>query len=73
MAVSTMLNGTLSEQMRITSAQIEFNDQVDNTKIAAFDMSGITTATTRTFTFPDAAGTLLTTTDIPATSRTIGN
>ena len=69
MAVSTMLNGTLSEQMRITSAQIEFNDQVDNTKIAAFDMSGITTATTRTFTFPDAAGTLLTTTDIPATEQ----
>ena len=43
----------------------EFEDDVfrilddgDNTKEAAFQASGITTGTTRTFTFPDASGTL---------------
>lgn len=40
-----------------------FNN-VDNTKIAAFDASGISAATTRTFTFPDANGTLALTSDI---------
>lgn len=34
-------------------------DNVDLTKIAEFQLSGITTATTRTYTFPDADGTFL--------------
>lgn len=34
-------------------------DDVDDTKNATFECSGITTGTTRTFSFPDATGTLL--------------
>lgn len=33
-------------------------DDLDDTKIVAFQVSGLTTATTRTFTFPDADGTI---------------
>lgn len=39
-------------------------DGADNTKRAVFAASGITTATTRNFTFPDADGTLALTSDI---------
>jgi len=42
-------------------------DEGDDTKIVAFQASGITTATTRTMTVPDADGTLLTDTDLGVT------
>jgi hypothetical protein len=32
-------------------------DSVDTTKVATFEVSGLTTATTRTYTFPDVSGT----------------
>lgn len=38
----------------------------DSTKIVDFDVSGLTTATTRTFTFPDASGIIALTTDLNA-------
>lgn len=42
-------------------------DNADNTKVAQFQASGITTATTRTFTFPDASGTFMLTSAIGST------
>lgn len=41
-------------------------DNGDGTKRAAFEASGISTATTRTFTFPNANGTLALTSDVSA-------
>lgn len=38
--------------------RFNITDNVDATKVATFQVSGITTATTRTFTFPDANGVL---------------
>jgi hypothetical protein len=40
------------------AGKVRIKDAADNTKIAAFDVSGITTATTRTITVPDASITL---------------
>lgn len=44
-------------------------DNTDNTKKAAFQISGITSATTRTFTFPDVTGILALTTGTGGTNR----
>jgi len=41
-----------------------FRDSTDNTKIGAHDYSGITTGTTRTFTWPDKDGTVAMTSDV---------
>lgn len=46
-----------------SDATFRIQDDADDTKEAAFEASGITTATTRTFTFPDKSGTLATTDD----------
>jgi len=57
---------TLAGLTSVTSTAVITNDSgfrvrnnTDNTKQAAFDVSGITTGTTRTYTFPDASGTFL--------------
>ncbi len=42
----------------------EIKDNSDNTKVATFQASGITTGTTRTYTFPNANGTLALLSDI---------
>jgi len=44
-------------------------DEADNTKVAAFQASGITTGTTRTITIPDQNGTLAMLSDIQSPSK----
>lgn len=46
-------------------------NSTDITKIVAFDASGITTGTTRTFIFPNKSGTFAVTSDIPASLSTV--
>lgn len=58
---TTVLTGTkLDDTMSLV-------DNADNTKVVQFQLSGITTATTRTFTFPNANGTFMLTSAIGST------
>ncbi len=47
-------------------------DDGDNTKVLAFQCSGITTSTTRTLTVPDASGTIALTSDLVMPSINVG-
>jgi hypothetical protein len=57
------------------SANFQIYDGINNTKVAKFDLTGITTATTRTYTLPDSDGTLALTnhthTYLPLTGGTL--
>ena len=53
----------------VTDASFAIQDDADNTKKAAFDASSISAATTRTYTRPDANGTLITTGDTGSVSN----
>lgn len=50
----------------VTDATFTIQDDADNTKKAQFQASGITTATTRTYTLPNVNGTLITNQDYTA-------
>lgn len=52
--VETLTNKT------VTDATFSIQDETDNSKKAKFQLSGIATATTRTFTLPNVNGTLIT-------------
>lgn len=54
---------------RMSDAIVRIHDNADASKVAAFESSGITTATTRTFTFPDKDGVLATVDDVETTAR----
>jgi len=58
----TLTNKTLTTPtITVLDNALTIQDNVDPTKQAQFQASGITTATTRTYTLPDVDGTLLTT------------
>ena len=58
-ATQTLTNKTLTTPtINVLDNALFIKDNADNTKIAVFECSGITTATTRTYTLPDATGTL---------------
>jgi hypothetical protein len=51
----------------LNATVIKFKDGTDATKLLAFDLSGITTATTRTLTVPNKSGTIATFADVGLT------
>jgi hypothetical protein len=58
-AVVATLTGTQTlTNKTLTDSTTYFQDEADNTKKLQFQLSGITTATTRTLTAPDASGTI---------------
>jgi microcystin-dependent protein len=61
-----LLNVDGTGQLVAPAGSVTFKDNTDATKIAKLDASLITTATTRTYKFPDANGTLLTTDSVRA-------
>lgn len=65
------ISGATSDGTSLTvlDANLKIADNADATKIAQFQCSGITTATTRTFTLPDADATVVGT----ATTQTLTN
>ncbi len=67
--VQTIQNKTLNNTNAITVKDASFfiQDDGDTTKQVRLQASGITTATTRVYTFPDADGTLALTDDLPWT------
>jgi hypothetical protein len=70
--VATISNKTLDNTTTLTIKDSLFTiqDNADTTKQAQFQASGISTATTRTYTLPDASGTLHL--DSMATNRILG-
>lgn len=59
-ATQTLTNKTITRPtITLQDSITTFQDNGDNTKQAQFELSGITTATTRTLTVPNASGTIL--------------
>jgi len=59
--VDANVAGAIISPISVVDANFSITDNVDPTKIGKFQMSGITTGTTRTVTFPDADVTIPTT------------
>jgi len=60
-ATQTLTNKTLDTTTTLTikDSLLSIDNAADTTKVAKFDASGLTTATTRTYTLPDATTTLV--------------
>lgn len=74
--VQTLSNKTLDNSNTVTLKDTLFTlqDDGDTSKQARFQLSGITTATTRTYTLPDVSDTVVTLTATQAlTNKTLGN
>lgn len=63
-ALPITTGGTGETTARLKDGTWRFQNSADTTKLLAFDLSGITTATTRTLIAPDANGTLALTSDV---------
>ena len=72
-SVSTLTNKTLTLPIiTIVDTNLTIQDDGDNTKQLKFDVSSLTTSTTRTLTIPDASGTIvLNDNSAPLTNKTI--
>jgi hypothetical protein len=68
--VTTTGTQTLTNKT-FTDSSTLFQDDVDNTKKMAFQLSSISTATTRTLTVPNVSGTIVTTGDTGSVSNTM--
>ena len=55
---TTKLSGTITNAITVPDTLFTLQDDTDATKQAQFQLSGITTATTRTYTLPDVTGTV---------------
>jgi hypothetical protein len=53
-----------AKDVSVGASNFKIRDTTDTTKIATFSASGITTATTRTYTLPNASGTIALTSDV---------
>lgn len=56
-----LAGGTMTGTLTVNDTNLTLRDNTDTTKQAQFELSGITTATTRTYTLPNLNGTLATT------------
>ena len=69
--VATLTGSQVLTNKTFTDNTTYFQDDVDNTKKLQFQLSGITTATTRTLTIPDVSGTIITTGDTSTVTNTM--
>jgi hypothetical protein len=67
--VATLTGAQVLTNKTLTDSTTLFQDEADNTKKLAFQLSGITTATTRTLTIPNASGTIALTSDLPTVNN----
>ena len=69
--VATLSGTQTLTNKTLTDSTTYFNDETDSTKKMQFQLSGITTATTRTLTVPDVNGTIITTGDTGTVTNTM--
>ena len=70
-SVATLTGTQTFANKTFTDSSTLFQDDVDNTKKMAFDVSGVTANTTRTLTVPNVSGTIVTTGDTGSVSNTM--
>jgi hypothetical protein len=70
--LATLAGSEIFTNKTLTDSTTLFQDESDNTKKLALQLSGITTGTTRTLTLPDANGTICISGQTCATSGTVG-